>query len=60
VILPLENAHDLDELPAETRREVEFVLVDHVEEAFAEAFRGSGKSRRRTPTTLRQAASPRR
>ena len=38
VILPLENVHDLDDLPAETRRELEFVLVDHVEEVLDEAF----------------------
>jgi ATP-dependent Lon protease len=61
VILPLENAHDLDELPPETRDELTFVLVDHVEEVFEEAFRGQGGGRRARPASpLRQAASPRR
>ena len=60
VILPLENAHDLDDLPAETRAELEFVLVDHVEEVFEDAFRSAGGKRRPRQTSLhRQAASPR-
>jgi ATP-dependent Lon protease len=59
VILPLENVHDLDELPAETRKELEFVLVDHVEEVFEDAFRGAGGKRRRGHGTLRQAAASR-
>ena len=59
VILPLENVHDLDELPEETRNGVEFVLVDHVEEVFEDAFRGSGGKGRRAHGTLRQAAASR-
>jgi ATP-dependent Lon protease len=60
VILPLENAHDLDDLPPETRAELEFVLVDHVEEVFEDAFRGtSGKRRPRHATLHRQAAAAR-
>jgi ATP-dependent Lon protease len=59
VILPFENAADLEELPAETREELEFVLVDHVEDVFENAFRGQRSSRRRGPTSLeRQAAAP--
>ncbi|HEY2073160.1 MAG TPA: S16 family serine protease, partial [Gaiellaceae bacterium] len=42
VVLPRENEPDLEELPAETRREVEFLLVDSIEEALAAAFNGSG------------------
>jgi ATP-dependent Lon protease len=58
VILPFENAADLEELPAETKEELEFVLVDHVEDVFENAFRGQGSSRRRAPASLeRQAAS---
>ena len=49
VILPLENAADLDDLPPETRAELEFVLVDHVEEVFDDAFRG--KRRQTAPRT---------
>jgi ATP-dependent Lon protease len=61
VILPIENAADLDELPPETRAELEFVLVDHVEEVFDGAFRGKGGTRRTRHTSLhRQAAAPRR
>ena len=61
VILPLENAPDLDDLPAETRAELEFVLVDHVEEVFEDAFRAKGNRRRPGHATLhRQAAASRR
>ncbi|HUH15827.1 MAG TPA: endopeptidase La [Gaiellaceae bacterium] len=58
VILPIENAADLDELPPETREELEFVLVDHVEEVFVDAFRGRGGPRRvRAASPHRQAAA---
>ncbi len=61
VILPLENAPDLEELPAETTAELEFVLADHVEEVFDDAFRGNGRVRRPRHASLhRQAAAPRR
>ncbi len=61
VILPLENAHDLDDLPPETRAELEFVLVDHVEEVFEDAFHGKGGKRRPSHASLqRQAAASRR
>jgi ATP-dependent Lon protease len=61
VILPLENAHDLDDLPPETRAELEFVLVDHVEEVFEDAFRGKGGRRRPGRASLHpQAAASRR
>jgi ATP-dependent Lon protease len=59
VILPLENVHDLEELPEETRNELEFVLVDHIEEVFEDAFRSAGGKRRRGHGTLRQAAASR-
>ena len=52
VILPIENVHDLDDLPPETRAELEFVLVDHVEEVFADAFRDAGGKRRRHPAAV--------
>jgi ATP-dependent Lon protease len=45
VILPRENEHDLDELPAETKRELEFVLVDSIEEVFEVALDGKTASR---------------
>ena len=40
VVLPRENEHDLDDLPAETKREMEFVLVDSIEEVLEVAFDG--------------------
>jgi ATP-dependent Lon protease len=45
VIMPRENEPDLAELPAETRRELEFVLVDSIEEVFQAAFDGKGDAR---------------
>ena len=60
VILPLENEPDLDDLPAETTAELEFVLADHVEDVFEDAFRGkSGARRARRAPLHRQAAAPR-
>ncbi len=40
VILPRENEPDLDELPAETKRELDFVLVDAIDGVFDAAFDG--------------------
>jgi ATP-dependent Lon protease len=42
VIMPRENEPDLAELPPETKRELEFVLVDSIEEVFDAAFDGNG------------------
>jgi ATP-dependent Lon protease len=56
VILPRENEADLSELPEETRRELEFVLVDHIDEVLAAALNGT-PSARPQPVTERQAAS---
>ena len=60
VVLPRENEHDLDDLPPETRRELEFVLVDPIEEVLAVAFDGSGNgSVARVRPGERQAATQR-
>ena len=60
VILPRENEHDLDDLPPETREELEFVLVDGIEEVLEHAFAGTSRGRRPPRAALvRQAASPR-
>jgi ATP-dependent Lon protease len=59
-ILPLENEHDLDDLPEETRNRLEFVLVDHIEDVFADAFRGATGRRRLHAQPHRQAAASRR
>jgi ATP-dependent Lon protease len=57
VILPSENEYDLEELPAETRRALEFVLVDSIEQVFDVAFDGSGSGAARpSRAAVRQAA----
>lgn len=38
ICLPKRNAKDLDELPEQVRNEMTFVLVDRIEQVFAEAF----------------------
>jgi ATP-dependent Lon protease len=45
VILPRENEPDLADLPAETKRELEFVLVDSIDEVFEAAFNGKEATR---------------
>jgi ATP-dependent Lon protease len=46
VILPKENEPDLQELPAETRKELDFVLAEHVDEVLEVALHGAVPSRR--------------
>jgi ATP-dependent Lon protease len=59
VILPRENEPDLAELPDETRKALEFVLVDSVDDVFAAAFDGKrANGRLRAPALERQAAKP--
>jgi ATP-dependent Lon protease len=41
VVLPKENEADLGDLPSETRKELEFVLADHVDDVLAAAFDGA-------------------
>jgi ATP-dependent Lon protease len=38
VVMPRENEHDLEDLPAESRRELDFVLVDSIEQVLEVAF----------------------
>jgi ATP-dependent Lon protease len=45
VILPRDNEPDLEDLPAETRRELEFVLVDSIDQVFDAAFDGKSATR---------------
>jgi len=47
VILPAENEHDLEELPEETREELEFVLAESIVDVFEVAFDGARRRRRR-------------
>jgi ATP-dependent Lon protease len=60
VILPRENEYDLEELPAETRNELEFVLADTIQDVLKVALDGKPRSKpRRAPAPVRQAAMPR-
>jgi len=61
VIFPRENESDLEELPEETRKELDFVPVDSIEEAFEVAFDGSLPHRAspRALTRERKAAASR-
>jgi ATP-dependent Lon protease len=60
MILPSENGVDLDELPAETRRGLDFIIVDSIQQVFDVAFDGaSAEAARGTPLPERQAASGR-
>jgi ATP-dependent Lon protease len=47
VVLPRENEPDLDELPRETKDELEFVLADSVDDVLGAAFDGSKLKRPR-------------
>jgi ATP-dependent Lon protease len=46
VVLPSENEPDLEDLPAETRKGLEFVLAEHVDEVLEVALDGAIPSRR--------------
>src|SRR5207244_1369739 len=58
VVLPRENEPDLEELPAETRQAIQFVLADTIEEVLAAAFDGArGRRRPHSATPERKAAA---
>ena len=38
VLLPAKNKHDLDDIPKEVKSSIEFILVDHVDQAFEHAL----------------------
>ena len=60
VILPHENEQDLDELPEETGKALQFVSVDSIEDVLEAAFAdGRGRLTRARPVELRQAAKNR-
>jgi ATP-dependent Lon protease len=61
VIFPRENESDLEELPEETREELEFIPVDWIQEVFEVAFDGSlpHVARPRPLTRERKAAASR-
>src|SRR5213076_2648594 len=56
VILPRENEPDLEELPEETKRALEFTLVDSIDEVFDAAFDGQ-RTARPKPAVVREAAA---
>jgi ATP-dependent Lon protease len=56
VILPRENEPDLEELPRETRKQLEFVLVDSIDQVFDAAFAGRSPARPTPVTVERQVA----
>jgi ATP-dependent Lon protease len=59
VIIPRENEPDLEELPKETREDLEFVLADTLDNVLAAAFDGPPATRRAGPVAAeRQAALP--
>jgi ATP-dependent Lon protease len=58
VVLPRDNEPDLAELPAETRKELEFVPVDSIEDVLAVAFGSPARPRpQAAPGSERQAAA---
>jgi ATP-dependent Lon protease len=56
VIVPRENAPDLEELPAETRRAIDFTLVDSIDDVFEVVFDGRGGTRPK-PAVVQDAAA---
>ncbi|MFM8394009.1 MAG: S16 family serine protease, partial [Acidobacteriota bacterium] len=41
VILPIQNRKDMEDVPAETQKEMEFVFVDNVQQVFREALKSA-------------------
>jgi ATP-dependent Lon protease len=59
IVLPRDNEPDLEELPDETREELEFILVDAIGAVFDVAFdEGKSRSPQAAPSAERQAALP--
>jgi ATP-dependent Lon protease len=59
IIVPRDNEPDLAELPPETKKELEFVLVDTIDEVFEAAFDGKGTGRpSERQVNLKVASSP--
>ena len=56
VIMPRENEPDLAELPAETKRELEFILVDSIDQVFDAAFDGTHGARSKPVAVTEKAA----
>jgi ATP-dependent Lon protease len=59
VVLPKENEPDLDELPQEVRDQLEFVLVDGIQEVLEAAFDSATPARPRAVGAARDRAAAR-
>jgi ATP-dependent Lon protease len=58
IIFPRENEPDLDDLPPETRKALEFIPVDRIQEVFEAAFTGKRRARPQSAQSIeRQAAA---
>jgi len=58
IIMPRDNEPDLAELPKETKEQMEFILVDTIDQVFDAAFDGKGATRPKpSPVRDRQAAA---
>ena len=57
MILPRENEPDLEELPEDTRKKLEFVLADEVSEVLEAALDGKARARLRRPTGIERRAA---
>ncbi len=57
VIMPRENEPDLAELPPETKRELEFILVDSIDQVFDAAFDGKAEGRTKPVPVKEKAAA---
>jgi ATP-dependent Lon protease len=59
IVLPRENEQDLEDIPPETKRELEFVLVDSIEEVLDVAFDGAARPKPVRVAATRAAATGR-
>jgi ATP-dependent Lon protease len=58
IIMPRDNEPDLQELPKEAKEQMEFILVDTIDQVFDAAFDGKGATRPKpSPVLDRQAAA---
>jgi ATP-dependent Lon protease len=58
IIMPRDNEPDLEELPKETKEQMEFILVDTIDQVFDAAFDGKGATHPKpSPVLDRQAAA---
>jgi len=57
VIFPRENEPDLDDLPPETRKALEFIPVDRIQDVFEAAFTGKRRTRPQSAQSIERAAA---